>query len=113
MNTSTGKPSLRASRPRQVPDRVRMGRDRGCVLPRRLAASSEAPLSRSVHVARVPGNHDHGCVPGTGGAPTLAITLLNKAACEGAPPPSTDRYPLAGLDRPCRPGHPDLPFRFE
>ena len=50
MNTSTGKPSLRAFRPRQFPDRERMGRDRdgGYVLPRRIVTSSAALLSLGV-----------------------------------------------------------------
>jgi hypothetical protein len=83
MNTSIGKPSRRAFRPRQLPDRVRMGRDRD------------------------------GGVPDTTVPLTLEITLVNKALGEGEPPPSTDRFPPPGLDRPCKPGHPDLPLSFE
>jgi hypothetical protein len=70
-------------------------------------------LLRHFHVAHVHGNNNNGCIPGTDVPLTLEITLVNKALCDGEPPPSADRYPLTGLDRPCKPRHPDLPVSFE
>ena len=70
-------------------------------------------LMHSFYVAHVHGNNNCGCVPGTDVPLTLEITLINKALCADEPPPSTDRYPLPGLDQPCKARHPDLPLRFE
>jgi hypothetical protein len=70
-------------------------------------------LLRSFHVAHVHGNNNDGCVPGTAVPLTLEITLVNRALCEGEPPPATERYPLPGLDQPCRRSRPDLPLSFE
>ncbi|HUO79532.1 MAG TPA: FkbM family methyltransferase [Steroidobacteraceae bacterium] len=72
-----------------------------------------AALGRWFHVAHVHGNNNDGCIAGTGVPRVLELTLVNRALCEGEPPPSTERYPLPGLDRPCKPGHPDLPLSFE
>ncbi len=70
-------------------------------------------LLRSFHVVHVHGNNHDGCIPGTAVPLTLEITLVNKALCDGEPPPATERYPLPGLDRPCKRGHPDLPLSFD
>jgi hypothetical protein len=72
-----------------------------------------AVLLRSFHVVHVHGNNNCGCVPGTAVPLTLEITLVSRALCDGEPPPSTERYPLPGLDQPCKRGHPDLPLSFE
>ncbi len=70
-------------------------------------------LLGTFYVAHVHGNNNDGCVPGTAVPLTLEITLVNRALCPAEPPPSTDTYPLAGLDQPCKRRHPDLPLSFE
>jgi hypothetical protein len=72
-----------------------------------------AELLQHFYVAHVHGNNNDGCVPGTAVPLTLEVTLVNKALCDAEPPLSNERYPLAGLDRPCKPRHPDLPLSFE
>jgi hypothetical protein len=70
-------------------------------------------LLRFFYVAHVHGNNNDGCVPGTDVPLTLELTLVNRALCESEPPASRDAYPLAGLDRPCKRGHADLPLHFD
>ncbi|HXQ31626.1 MAG TPA: FkbM family methyltransferase [Steroidobacteraceae bacterium] len=78
----------------------------------RFAALLDALAARFV-IAHVHGNNYGGYVPGSRVPQTLEVTLIHRDLAPVVPPPTSDRYPLPGLDRPNNHRHPDLELSFE
>lgn len=69
-------------------------------------------LKEHFDVVHVHGNN-WGTVDGSSSFPTtVELTMVNRAVLPGDLPLSDADYPLKGLDRPCNPLVPDIPFHF-
>jgi hypothetical protein len=71
-----------------------------------------AALAQDFVIAHVHGNNNDGCIPGSRVPLTLELTLVHRMLVESDLPPAPGPFPLAGLDQPCKPRHPDLPLDF-
>jgi hypothetical protein len=71
-----------------------------------------AQLRRAFYIVHIHGNN-YRSLGATGFPRVVEVTWLPHRAFPAPPAPTTRSYPVAGLDAPNNPAHPDHPLRFE